>query len=148
CDPPPQHPPRIRARLRAGRHGPRRVHRLRCDAAHPRAILRERVEGHGEPSLMPTLVEVPKLGNTVEECIIARWEKRKGDTVAAGDLVAEIETDKATFEVTAPVGGTILETCFETGALAPVFATLFIVGDPGEAPAAPVPAETSAPALS
>jgi pyruvate dehydrogenase E2 component (dihydrolipoamide acetyltransferase) len=81
---------------------------------------------------MATPVEVPKLGNTVEECIIARWCKRKGDTVSAGEVVAEIETDKATFEVSAPVDGTLIATFFEEGALVPVFTRLFVVGDPGE----------------
>jgi pyruvate dehydrogenase E2 component (dihydrolipoamide acetyltransferase) len=81
---------------------------------------------------MATPVEVPKLGNTVEECLIAKWLKHKGDTVSAGDVVAEIETDKATFEVTAPVAGTLLETFFETGALVPVFTNLFVIGEPGE----------------
>ena len=77
-------------------------------------------------------VELPKLGNTVEECIVARWAKHPGDAVAAGDLVAEIETDKATFEVEAPVEGTVLATFFEEGALVPVFTNLFVVGKPGE----------------
>ena len=81
---------------------------------------------------MPTPVEVPKLGNTVEECLITRWAKHKGDLVSAGDLVAEIETDKATFEVTAPIEGTILETFFAEGALVPVFTNLFVIGSPGE----------------
>src|ERR1700730_11713003 len=81
---------------------------------------------------MATPVEVPKLGNTVEECLISRWVKHKGDAVTAGDLVAEIETDKATFELTAPVDGTLLETYFDEGALVPVFTTLFVVGAPGE----------------
>src|SRR5579871_1856135 len=81
---------------------------------------------------MATPVEVPKLGNTVEECLVSRWVKGKGDTVAAGDVVVEIETDKATFEVTAPVSGMVLETYFEEGALAPVFAKLFVVGEAGE----------------
>jgi pyruvate dehydrogenase E2 component (dihydrolipoamide acetyltransferase) len=81
---------------------------------------------------MATPVEVPKLGNTVEECIISRWVKRVGDTVAAGELVVEIETDKATFEVTAPVSGTLLATFFEQGALAPVFSNLFVIGEAGE----------------
>src|SRR5882757_7991637 len=81
---------------------------------------------------MPTPVEVPKLGNTVEECLIARWAKHKGDTVAAGDLVCEIETDKATFEVTAPVDGTILEVLFDEGAYVPVFTTIFTIGDANE----------------
>src|SRR6266404_370282 len=92
---------------------------------------------------MPTPVEVPKLGNTVEECLIARWAKHKGDTVAAGDLVCEIETDKATFEVTAPIDGTILEVLFEEGAYVPVFTTIFTIGDAGETSTPPPP---SAPA--
>jgi pyruvate dehydrogenase E2 component (dihydrolipoamide acetyltransferase) len=77
-------------------------------------------------------VEVPKLGNTVEECLISKWVKRKGETVAAGETVAEIETDKATFEVAAPVSGVVLETFFEEGALVPVFTNLFVIGDSGE----------------
>ena len=77
-------------------------------------------------------VELPKLGNTVEECIISRWMKNPGDAVTAGDLVAEIETDKATFELEAPVEGTILATFFEEGALVPVFTNLFVIGKPGE----------------
>src|SRR3954468_24148944 len=81
---------------------------------------------------MATPVEAPKLGNTVEEVLIARWAKRKGDPVSAGDLIAEIETDKATFELTAPVAGTLLETFFEEGALVPVFTNLFVIGAPGE----------------
>src|SRR5438132_544360 len=106
---------------------------------------------------MPTPVEVPKLGNTVEECLISRWAKHKGDTVAAGDLVCEIETDKATFEVTAPCDGTILEVLFDEGAYVPVFTTIFTIGAddelarpaaaaaPAAAPLAPAP---GGPALS
>jgi pyruvate dehydrogenase E2 component (dihydrolipoamide acetyltransferase) len=81
---------------------------------------------------MAISVEVPKLGNTVEECIVARWLKHKGDSVSEGDVVAEIETDKATFEVAAPASGILLETFFEEGALAPVFTRLFVIGEPGE----------------
>ncbi len=81
---------------------------------------------------MATPVEVPKLGNTVEECLVARWVKRKGEAVSEGDIVAEIETDKATFEVAAPVGGTLLDTFFDEGTLVPVFTNLFVIGAPGE----------------
>lgn len=81
---------------------------------------------------MATPVEAPKLGNTVEELLISRWVKRKGEKVAAGDVVAEIETDKATFEVTSPVDGVLLESFFDEGALVPVFTNIFVVGDPGE----------------
>jgi len=81
---------------------------------------------------MATAVEVPKLGNTVEECIVAKWLKRKGEKVSAGETVAEIETDKATFEVAATVDGTLIATFFEEGALVPVFTNLFVIGEPGE----------------
>lgn len=75
---------------------------------------------------------MPQLGNTVEECIVTRWVRRKGDAVSTGDVVAEIETDKTTFEITAPVEGTVLATFFEEGALVPVFTNLFVIGNPGE----------------
>ncbi len=81
---------------------------------------------------MAIAVEMPKLGNTVEECLVSKWVKRKGDAVAAGELVAEIETDKTTFEVTAPVGGTLIETFFGEGAVVPVFTNIFVIGEPGE----------------
>jgi pyruvate dehydrogenase E2 component (dihydrolipoamide acetyltransferase) len=103
-----------------------------------------------------TPVEAPKLGNSVEECLISRWVKHKGEKVAAGDVVAEIETDKATFEVTSPVDGILLESFFDEGALVPVFTNIFVIGDagepvetyrPGAAPesAASVPEPTAAP---
>ncbi len=81
---------------------------------------------------MATPIEMPKLGNTVEDCLLARWNKRAGENVAEGELVAEIETDKATFELTSPVGGTLLATFFQPGDLVPVFTNICVVGAPGE----------------
>ena len=81
---------------------------------------------------MATPVEAPKLGNSVEEVLVTRWIKHRGDAVSEGDIVAEIETDKATFEVTAPVGGVVLETFFDEGALVPVYTNLFVIGRAGE----------------
>jgi pyruvate dehydrogenase E2 component (dihydrolipoamide acetyltransferase) len=81
---------------------------------------------------MATPVEMPKLGNSVEECLLSHWAKRPGDSVSEGELVAEIETDKATFEVNAPVSGTLLATFFDEGALVPVFTNIFVIGAPGE----------------
>jgi pyruvate dehydrogenase E2 component (dihydrolipoamide acetyltransferase) len=75
---------------------------------------------------------MPKLGNTVEDCLIAAWRKHKGDTVATGDVIAEIETDKTSFELTAPVDGVLLETFFEEGALVPVFTVICAIGAAGE----------------
>jgi pyruvate dehydrogenase E2 component (dihydrolipoamide acetyltransferase) len=95
---------------------------------------------------MATPVEVPKLGNSVEECIIGRWLKHAGDTVAAGDAVAEIETDKTTFEVTAPVAGTLLATFFDEGAVVPVFTNFFVIGNAGESVEGFRPGGAAAPA--
>src|SRR5436309_7795174 len=95
---------------------------------------------------MATPVEAPKLGNSVEECLISRWVKRKGESVAAGDVVAEIETDKATFEVTSPVDGVLLESFFDEGALVPVFTNIFVVGVAGESAEAFRPGGETAPA--
>jgi pyruvate dehydrogenase E2 component (dihydrolipoamide acetyltransferase) len=81
---------------------------------------------------MATPIEMPKLGNTVEECLLAHWLKKTGDVIAEGDLVAEIETDKATFELTATAAGTLLGTFFQEGELVPVFANICVVGSPGE----------------
>ena len=81
---------------------------------------------------MAVAVEIPKLGNTVEECLISRWLKEEGQTVAAGEPVVEIETDKTSFEVEAPIDGTLLARFFNKGALVPVFTKLFVIGNPGE----------------
>jgi pyruvate dehydrogenase E2 component (dihydrolipoamide acetyltransferase) len=81
---------------------------------------------------MAVPVEVPKLGNTVEECLIAKWRKQLGDPVSVGEIVADIETDKATFEVASPAKGTLLARFFDEGTLVPVFTNLFVVGEPGE----------------
>ena len=81
---------------------------------------------------MATPVEMPQLGTSVEECVLTRWLKREGDVIAAGDPIAEIETDKTTFEVSAPVAGTLLARFFDEGALVPVFTNLFVIGAPGE----------------
>src|SRR5262245_6421050 len=88
---------------------------------------------------MATPVELPKFGNTVEECVIGRWVKQPGDAVSPGDVLAEVETDKATFEITAPVGGTLLATVFPEGALVPVFTTVCVIGEPGEVVSDPEP---------
>ena len=81
---------------------------------------------------MATPIEMPKLGNTVDECLLTRWRKRKGETVSAGEVVAEIETDKAAFDVAAPVGGSLLEIFFPEGTVVPVFTNICVIGEAGE----------------
>ena len=75
---------------------------------------------------------MPKLGNTVEECLLTAWWKHQGDTVCAGDIIAEVETDKASFEITAPADGILLDTFFDEGAVVPVFTNICVIGAAGE----------------
>lgn len=84
---------------------------------------------------MATAVEMPKLGNTVESCVLTAWLKDKGDTVRSGEPIAEVETDKASFEVPAPADGVLLDTFFAEGDLVPVFTAICAIGAPGENPA-------------
>ncbi|MFA5206682.1 MAG: dihydrolipoamide acetyltransferase family protein [Lentisphaeria bacterium] len=101
---------------------------------------------------MATPVLMPKQGNTVEECLLAKWRKKKGATVAAGEIIADIETDKASFEIEAPVAGTLLDTFFDEGVLVPVQVAICAIGNAGEdvsafrSDGAAAPAETAAPA--
>jgi pyruvate dehydrogenase E2 component (dihydrolipoamide acetyltransferase) len=81
---------------------------------------------------MATPIEMPRLGNTVEECLLAAWRKRKGERVAEGELIAEIETDKANFEIAAPVAGTMLELFCQEGDLVPVLTNICVIGEAGE----------------
>ena len=79
-----------------------------------------------------TTVEMPKLGNTVQECLLSAWLRHKGDSVAAGDIIAEVETDKASFEIVAPADGILLDTYVDEGAIVPVFTTICAIGAAGE----------------
>ena len=57
---------------------------------------------------MAEIVRMPKLSDTMTEGVVAKWHKKVGDTVKEGDLLAEIETDKATMEFESFVDGTLL----------------------------------------
>jgi pyruvate dehydrogenase E2 component (dihydrolipoamide acetyltransferase) len=81
---------------------------------------------------MATPIEMPKLGITVEECLLTRWNKRKGAKVSAGETVAEIETDKTAFDLAAPVDGIILDIFFNEGEIVPVFTNVCVIGEVGE----------------
>jgi pyruvate dehydrogenase E2 component (dihydrolipoamide acetyltransferase) len=81
---------------------------------------------------MATGILMPKQGNTVEECVLTEWRIAKGDSVSEGDIIADIETDKATFEVEATASGTVLDLFWEEGDLVPVLVNICAVGEPGE----------------
>lgn len=75
---------------------------------------------------------MPKMGNTVESCLLLEWKKREGETIATGDVICEVETDKATFEVESEHEGTLLKLFFDEGADVPVLTPIAVVGQPGE----------------
>lgn len=81
---------------------------------------------------MATIVKMPKLSDTMTEGVVAAWHKKVGDTVKKGDLLAEIETDKATMEFESFFNGTLLHIGVEQGKGAPVDAVLAIIGEKGE----------------
>lgn len=58
---------------------------------------------------MKVRVKVPKLGLTIEEVTLARWDKAVGDKVAADEILATVEADKANYEIVAPVAGVLVE---------------------------------------
>jgi pyruvate dehydrogenase E2 component (dihydrolipoamide acetyltransferase) len=78
-------------------------------------------------------ITMPKLGQSEEEGTLVRWRKKVGDTVAKGDILFEIETDKALLEVESFFEGTLLKTVVQEGATVPINSTVGFVGDPGEA---------------
>ncbi len=81
---------------------------------------------------MAEVVRMPKLSDTMKEGVIAEWHKNIGDTVESGDLLAEIETDKATMEFEAFEEGVLLYKGVEKGGAAPVDSVLAILGEKGE----------------
>jgi len=80
---------------------------------------------------MATVVKMPKLSDTMTDGVVASWNKKVGDTVKKGDILAEIESDKATMEFESFYNGTLLY-AMEAGKSAPVDSILAIIGEPGE----------------
>lgn len=106
---------------------------------------------------MAEVVKMPKMSDTMTEGVIAKWHKKVGDKVKSGDLLAEVETDKATMDFESYQDGTLLYIGIEEGKAAPVDAVIAVIGKEGEdyksvleggdAPAAESkPAEDKAPA--
>ena len=122
-------------------------------------------------NIKASVITMPKMSDTMTEGIIASWLKKVGDKVSSGDILAEVETDKATMELESYEDGTLLYTAVEAGSGVPVDDVIAIIGEPGtdfkpllaqakagasapaEAPTAtstpsPAPAATPAPAAS
>ena len=81
---------------------------------------------------MAEIVRMPKLSDTMKEGVVAEWHKKVGDNIESGELLAEIETDKATMEFESFQEGVLLHIGVEKGQTAPVDSILAILGEKGE----------------
>ncbi len=92
---------------------------------------------------MPTDITMPKLSDTMTEGRLVSWKKSVGDPVERGEIIAEVETDKATMELEAFASGTLAEQRVKPGELVAVGTVIGVIGEAGEA--APAPSEESKP---
>ncbi len=81
---------------------------------------------------MAEIINMPRLSDTMEEGVVATWLVKVGDKISEGDILAEIETDKATMEFESFQDGTLLYIGIQEGETAPVDQLLCIIGDEGE----------------
>lgn len=81
---------------------------------------------------MAIVIDMPKLSDTMSEGVIAKWNVKEGDEVKTGDIIAEVETDKATMDVEVFDGGTILKIIAKEGEAVPLGGLMAIIGKPGE----------------
>jgi pyruvate dehydrogenase E2 component (dihydrolipoamide acetyltransferase) len=81
---------------------------------------------------MAEVIRMPKMSDTMLEGVIANWLKKVGDVIKSGDIIAEVETDKATMELENYEDGTLLYIGIKAGEAAPVDGIIAIVGAPGE----------------
>src|SRR5512140_759240 len=77
-------------------------------------------------------IQMPKLSDTMTEGTLVAWKKKKGDQVSAGEVLAEIETDKATMEWESPEDGTLTEIYVQEGGKVNVGDKIAFIGGEGE----------------
>ena len=82
---------------------------------------------------MAETISMPKLGFDMAEGLLVRWVRQVGETINKGDVLAEIETDKATVEVESSASGVVLQLIVDQGTMVPVNAPIAIIGAAGEA---------------
>ncbi|PHX73035.1 MAG: pyruvate dehydrogenase complex dihydrolipoamide acetyltransferase [Opitutia bacterium] len=88
---------------------------------------------------MAQLIDMPKLSDTMTVGTLVKWLKKEGDVINAGDMLAEVETDKATMELESFFAGTLLKIFSAAGAQVAIGDPLCAIGKPGEVVAAPAP---------
>jgi pyruvate dehydrogenase E2 component (dihydrolipoamide acetyltransferase) len=82
---------------------------------------------------MPNAIIMPKFGQMTEESAIVEWRKKEGDTVAKGDILFTVETDKSVMECESFFDGTLLKILVQPGVNVPVSSTVGFIGQPGDA---------------
>src|SRR4051794_34874726 len=103
---------------------------MRFDAA--RRLQQTALTKYFPRTTMPE-IQMPKLSDTMTEGTLVTWRKKKGDKVSAGEVIAEIETDKATMEWESPEDGTLTEVYIEEGGKVNVGDRIAFIGGEGEA---------------
>src|SRR5215218_3933753 len=93
---------------------------------------------------MPNIIEMPKLSDTMTVGTLTKWLKKEGDAVKSGDMLAEVETDKATMELESFFDGTLLKIFAPDGSQVELGAPLCAIGKPGEKVDAPAGKPTAA----
>ncbi len=99
---------------------------------------------------MAVVIRMPKMSDTMTEGVIVAWNKKEGDSVKVGDILADVETDKATMELENFEKGTLLHIGIKAGQAVPIDAIIAVIGEPGEdwkalldAPKTEAPKETT-----
>lgn len=82
---------------------------------------------------MAEVIRMPRMSDTMTEGVFVEWHKKVGDKVKSGDVLAEVETDKATMELESYNNGVLLYIGVEAGKAAPVDSVIAIIGKEGEA---------------
>ncbi|WP_316792850.1 pyruvate dehydrogenase complex dihydrolipoamide acetyltransferase [Pedobacter frigoris] len=93
---------------------------------------------------MAEIVRMPKMSDTMTEGVMAKWHKKVGDKIKSGDVMAEVETDKATMDLESYWDGTLLYVGVEEGKAVPVDAIIAVIGKEGEDYKAALEAESGA----
>src|ERR1700692_3009415 len=81
---------------------------------------------------MAEIIKMPKMSDTMTEGVLAKWHKKVGDKVKSGDVLAEIETDKATMDFESYQDGILLYIGVEEGKAVPIDAVIGVIGKEGE----------------
>ena len=81
---------------------------------------------------MPIAIEMPKMTDTMEEGVLIEWSVEEGDKIAAGDVIAQVETDKATMDVEAYDDGILLKKVAQAGDALPIGGLIAVLGEAGE----------------